>query len=126
MYKVFIFLKLIFYKIVDFLSVEVKPKVRELTEFDYIEMIIALLPLAVFGFLIFGYSAILVVLVSLAVCVGIDTLINLIIKREKVLDYSSIVMGLLLGLCLNGNLNLIVVASVAGLAAVLRKILFKK
>ena len=74
-----------------------------------IDTIIALLPLTLFGFILFGIKAILICLVCVAATSLFDYLSNMIQKNENV-DYSkSIIGGMLLGLILPPTLPLYIV-----------------
>lgn len=65
-----------------------------------VDALIALLPLMLFGLILFGIKALLVCFVSIASTVVFEYLSNLIVKNDKT-DYSlSLVSGMLLGLVL--------------------------
>ncbi len=69
-----------------------------------LEVIIALLPAAIAGFLIFGLNALAVVMMCIAVCVLSEIIFNKIVKKEDTTDdLSAVVTGLLLGLNLPAN-----------------------
>ncbi len=71
------------------------------------DVLIALLPATVAGVLIFGLGALLPIVVCVASCVGFEALFNVITKKEQtVVDLSSAVTGLLLGLNLPANIPL--------------------
>lgn len=64
-----------------------------------LDVIIALLPATVAGFLIFGLKALSVVMMCIAVCVLSEFIFNKIVKKEDTTsDLSAVVTGLLLGL----------------------------
>ena len=70
-----------------------------------LDVIIALLPAAVAGTVIFGLDALLVLAVSVVSCVGFEALYNLLLKKEQTVgDLSAVVTGLLLGMNLPANL----------------------
>lgn len=70
-----------------------------------LDVIIALLPAAVAGVVIFGLRALLVLLVTVASCIGFEALYNLLLKRAQTVgDLSAAVTGLLLGLNLPANI----------------------
>ena len=72
-----------------------------------LDVIIALLPAAVAGSVIFGLRALLVLAVTVASAVGFEALYNVIVKREQTVgDLSAAVTGLLLGLNLPANVPL--------------------
>lgn len=71
------------------------------------DVIIALLPAAVAGSVIFGWRAILVILTCVASSVVFEALFNLIVKKEQTIgDLSAAVTGLLLALNLPANIPL--------------------
>lgn len=71
------------------------------------DVIIALLPAAVAGAVIFGLRALAVILTCVVSCVLSEIIFNLIIKKEQtVSDLSAAVTGLLLGLNLPANIPL--------------------
>ncbi len=71
-----------------------------------IDILIALLPLTLFGMILFGIKSILVCLVCVASACIFDYLVGLMLKIDKI-DYSkSLVSGLLLGLILPPTLPL--------------------
>ena len=64
-----------------------------------LDVIIALLPATIAGFLIFGLKALSVVMMCIAVCVLSELIFNKLAKKEDTLsDLSAVVTGLLLGL----------------------------
>ena len=64
-----------------------------------LDVIIALLPATIVGFIIFGLKALSVVLMCVGVCVLSEFLFNKIVKKEDTTgDLSAVVTGLLLGL----------------------------
>ena len=64
-----------------------------------LDVLIALLPAAVAGTVIFGLKALLVIGVCVACCVGFEALFNLIVKKDQTVgDLSAAVTGLLLAL----------------------------
>ena len=63
------------------------------------DVVIALLPAAVFGVVHFGVNALLVLLVTVAACVATEYIYEkLMHKPVTVGDYSAVVTGLLLGM----------------------------
>lgn len=69
-----------------------------------LDVIIALLPAAIAGVVIFGLQALLVIAVSVVTCVLGEFLFNLIIKKEQTIsDLSAVVTGLILALNLPAN-----------------------
>ena len=68
------------------------------------DVLIALLPAAAAGVVIFGWRALLPIAVCLACCVGFEAVFNLITKKEQTAgDLSAAVTGLLLALNLPVN-----------------------
>ena len=69
-----------------------------------LDVIIAILPTAIAGAIIFGWSALAVVLTTTAAAVLTEFVYNLIAKKEQTIgDLSAVVTGLLLGLSLHAN-----------------------
>ena len=72
-----------------------------------LDVILALLPAAIAGVVIFGLWSILVLAVCVVSCVGFEALFNLLAKKEQTFgDLSAVVTGLLLGLNLPANIPL--------------------
>ena len=72
-----------------------------------LDVILALLPAAAAGCVIFGLRALLVLAVTVASCVGFEALYNLLLKKEQTVgDLSAAVTGLLLGMNLPANIPL--------------------
>ena len=68
------------------------------------DVLIALLPAAIAGSVIFGIKSVLVIAVCVISCVGLEFLYNLILHREQTVgDLSAAVTGLLLALNLNAD-----------------------
>ncbi len=68
------------------------------------DVLIALLPAAIAGTVIFGLRSLLVIAVCVACSVGFEALFNLIVKKEQTVgDLSAAVTGLLLALNLSVN-----------------------
>ena len=71
------------------------------------DVLIALAPAAVAGTVIFGLRSLLVMLVTVAACVGFEALFNLATKKDQTVgDLSACVTGLLLALNLPANVPL--------------------
>ena len=69
-----------------------------------LDVILALLPAAVAGCIIFGLRALLVMAVTVASAVAFEALFNVIVKKKQTIgDLSAIVTGLLLALNLPAN-----------------------
>lgn len=89
-----------------------------------LDKIIALTPAAVFGCMMFGYRAILVLLVCAASAVLSETVWCLAFKKPvSISDLSSVVIGLLLGMSLPSSLPLWIAAIGSVVAVVLVKLL---
>ena len=72
-----------------------------------LDVVIALLPASVAGVYWFGLSALWVLLVSVAACVGAEALFNVLAHKEQTIgDFSAVVTGLLLGLNLPASVPL--------------------
>ena len=72
-----------------------------------LDVLLALLPAAAAGTIIFGWQALLVVAVCVICCVGFEALFNLIVKKDQTVgDLSAAVTGLLLALNLPANIPL--------------------
>lgn len=70
-----------------------------------LDVIIALLPAALAGVIIFGLRALAVIATSIITCVVCEALFNLIIKKEQTVgDLSAVVTGLILALNLPCNI----------------------
>lgn len=71
------------------------------------DVLVALMPAAGAGIMIFGLRAILVIAICVGACVGFEALFNCIVKKEQTIgDYSAAVTGLLLALNLPANIPL--------------------
>ncbi len=91
------------------LKISVSPHIHSsiTTQKIMLDVIIALLPAAVAGCIIFGLSAVWVLLVCIATSVLSEFIFNVIVKKEQTIgDLSAVVTGLLLGLNLPANLPL--------------------
>lgn len=91
------------------LRISVSPHIHSniTTQKIMLDVIIALLPAAVAGCIIFGLSALWVLVVCIASCVLSEYIFNVIIKKEQTIgDLSAVVTGLLLGLNLPSNVPL--------------------
>lgn len=93
---------------------------------DSVEIIVALLPVAIFGCLVFELSALSVLAISLLLNVALDFLWSLVFKKGKLFDIQSVIFGLLAGFTLSSRLNVWLVVFANVLSFVLRKIIFKQ
>ncbi|MBQ4119009.1 MAG: RnfABCDGE type electron transport complex subunit D [Clostridia bacterium] len=123
--KAFGILKQSISSVVNFFTKQEMPTKTALSKLDLAEIFIALLPMAIFGSLIFGFKAVLVLLVSVILSVGLDALWSLIIKKEKRIDYSTAIIGLLMGLTLSSRLNILLIVVLNIILIILRKTVFK-
>ena len=88
-------------------------------------VIIALLPAAVAGCVIFGARAAAVLLVSIASAVIFEALANIVMKREQTIsDLSAVVTGLLLGMNLPASIPLYIPVIGSFIAIVIVKMMF--
>jgi len=109
------------------LKVSSTPHIREKTSIEDImlDVIIALMPAAFAGVLLFGQQAFLVMLLSVVCCVGFEWLYQKIAhKKSTIGDMSAIVTGLLYAFCLPVNVPLYVVVIGAFVAIIIVKQLF--
>jgi electron transport complex protein RnfD len=86
-----------------------------------LDVIIALLPACIFGCILFGIKALLVLLTSCATAVLSEFLWNLIFKKpQTVKDFSALLTGLLFGMCMPDNIPLwiVVIGSVFAIIVV--------
>ncbi len=112
--------------LIGFFTKEEKATRGELSKLDIAEIFMALLPSAVFGCLIFGLRALLVLVLSVALSFGLDFLWDIIYKKEqKGINYITVIYGLITGLILSSSLNILLVIAVNIIAFALRKTVFK-
>ncbi len=90
-----------------------------------LDVIIALAPATVFGVIIFGFSALLTVAVTVAAAIASETLYCLLIKKPITsFDLSAVVTGLLLALNLPAGIPLYIAAIGSVFAIIVCKMLF--
>ncbi len=90
-----------------------------------LDVLIALLPAAIWGVYVFGFKAALVLLVSVISCVGFEALTQIILKRTVTIsDLSAAVTGLLLGMNLSPSVPLYVPVVGAAFAIIVVKQIF--
>ena len=85
----------------DMLKVSSSPHVRakDTTDKIMLYVILALLPTSLFGVYNFGMKALLLIVITIASCMGSEWVFEKITKRPNTLnDYSAVVTGLLLAL----------------------------
>ena len=90
----------------ELLHVSSSPHVRSKVDTSSIMLtvIVALMPATLFGIYNFGPNALLLILISIAVCVATEAVYEKIVhKKLTVQDYSAVVTGLLLALNLPPN-----------------------
>ena len=84
-----------------------------------IDVIVALLPAAIYGCVIFGKDAVFVLLTSVIAAVAAEYLWNLILKKPQTVgDFSAVVTGLLLGMNLSSKTP-IWIAAIGSVAAII-------
>ncbi|MBE6750170.1 MAG: Na+-transporting NADH:ubiquinone oxidoreductase subunit D [Ruminococcaceae bacterium] len=91
------------------LHISVSPHIHSgiSTQRIMLDVILALLPAAVAGCIIFGLSALAVIAVCIVAAVASEFVFNLIVKKEQTIgDLSAVVTGLLLALNLPANVPL--------------------
>lgn len=89
-----------------FLSASSSPHIRheDTTRGIMADVIIALCPAAVFGCILYGLKAVILLLATTAAAVAAEFVWNLLLKKEQTIgDLSAIVTGLLLGLNLSSE-----------------------
>lgn len=109
------------------LNIAVSPHIHgtKTTSGIMLDVILALLPAAIAGVILFGLDALLVIAVTVASAVLGEFLFNLILKRDQTIgDLSCVVTGLLLALNLPANVPLWQAAVGAVFAVVLVKGVF--
>lgn len=90
-----------------------------------LDVIIALIPATIYGIILFGLNAALVVLVSVVSAMLSEFIWNKILKKENSLtDLSSVVTGLLLALCLPPRLPVWMAALGSAVAIIIVKQMF--
>lgn len=89
-----------------------------------LKVCIALLPSAIFGVIMFGLRALLVIIVSIVSSMGFEYLLNLVNKEEdpfeSLKDYSALLTGFLIGLNMGPNIpiGIPIVASFFAIAVI--------
>lgn len=109
------------------LNVSSSPHLRHLdtTQGIMLDVIIALVPAAIFGCVVFGWRAALVLTVCIASCFIFEFLWNIIFKKQQsAFDLSAIVTGLLLGMNLPSTIPLWMAVVGSFVAIVIVKQLF--
>ena len=109
------------------LTVSASPHIRAVqnTQGVMLDVIIALLPAAIAGIIIFGINALFIILTSIISAVLSEFIFDKIVKkRNTITDLSAVVTGLLLALNLSTNIPLWQVAIGSCFAIVVVKCLF--
>ncbi len=109
------------------LRISVSPHIHsnKTTRGFMLDVILALLPAAIAGTVIFGLRALAVIAVCLVFSVGSEFLFNLAIKKKQTIgDLSAVVTGLLLALNLSANIPLWQAAVASVFAIIVVKCLF--
>ena len=84
---------------------------KEYPQVIMLDVIIALLPACIFGCILFGIKALLILLTSCACAVLTEFLWNLISKKPQTIgNLSALVTGLLFGMCMPDSIPLWIVA----------------
>ncbi len=95
------------------------------TQKTMLDVILALVPATIAGAIIFGYRALIVVYVCIAVCVLSEAIFNKIVKKpQSIGDLSAVVTGLILALNLPANAPLWEAAVGSFFAIVIVKCIF--
>lgn len=109
------------------LNVSSSPHLRhpDTTQGIMLDVIIALVPAAIFGCVVFGWRAALVLAVCIASCFIFEFLWNIILKKQQsAFDLSAIVTGLLLGMNLPSTIPLWMAVIASFVAIIIVKQLF--
>ena len=109
------------------LKVSSTPHIRDNSSIEdvMLDVIIALMPAAFAGVVLFGQRAFAVMLLSVACCVGFEWLYQTIVhKKRTIRDMSAVVTGMLYAFCLPVNVPYYVVIVGAFVAIIIVKQLF--
>lgn len=94
---------------------------KEYPKVIMLDVILALLPACIFGCILFGIKALLILLISCASAVLAEFLWNLIFKKPQTIsDLSALVTGLLFGMCMPDSIPLwlVIIGSVFAIIVV--------
>lgn len=97
---------------------------QKFSKYDLADIFVALCPAAVFGCLLFGFRAVLVLAITSFIPVSFDFLWNFIFKKEKKINWQIALGGIILGMSLSSRLNVLLVLAVSIGYAVLCKFVF--
>ena len=108
-------------------TVSSTPHVRAKCSVDDImlDVVLALMPAAFAGVILFGQRALAVLLVSVISCVGFELIYQIVAHKKRTInDYSAVVTGMLLGLTMPSGVPYYVIIIAAFIAIVVTKQLF--
>lgn len=124
--NILLVLKMVLITVKNFFTKEDKAKRSSLSNFDIAEIALSLAPCAVFGCLLFGWRALIVLLVSSAVAIVADFLWDILFKKGySGINYSQALTAAIIGLSISSITNIALVASISLLGVVLNKVFFK-
>lgn len=109
------------------LKVTSSPHIRheDTTSGIMLDVIIALLPAAIYGCILFGWHAVLVLVTTVATAIAAEALWNIILHKQQTIgDFSAIVTGLLLGMNLSSETPLWIAAIGSIVAIIVVKQMF--
>ncbi len=116
----------VFNTVKNFFAQEDNATRTELKGLDLVDIFVSLAPAAIFGCLLFGLRAVLILLICVIVPVIFDFLWDLIFKKEKSgVNWAAALSGLILGLTVSSRLNIVLVIVMGLLLALLCKFVFK-
>ncbi len=122
--KIFPFFKSVLEVLKDFFNKEDKATKTKLSKLDLVDIFVSLAPAAIFGCLLFGLRAVLVLLISVLIPCLFDFLWNVITNKEKKINYNLALGGMILGLSLSSKINVLLVIAVSLGYAALCKFVF--
>ena len=109
------------------LKVTSSPHIRheDSTRGIMLDVIIALLPAAIYGCILFGLNAALVLITTVITAVAAEALWNLALKKQQTIgDFSAVLTGLLLGMNLSSQTPLWIAAIGSVVAIIVVKQMF--
>ena len=90
-----------------------------------LDVIIALLPAAIYGCILFGWKALFVLITTIAAAVAAEAIWNIVLKKPQTIgDFSAILTGLLLGMNLSSETPLWIAAIGSVVAIIVVKQMF--
>ena len=106
---------------------KVRPNKRQsFRNLDLVEIALCLLPVTIFGCLIFGLNAVITIGISVGVCTVLASLWDIIERKKFTIDFKSALMGLFLSLTLTSGLEWYYIISVSAAAVLISKLFFRK